>query len=139
MAPAFWGGLRKSSRNSRKNSSGDLTTSNDSGAGPPQANGSANSHLTINKSSSTLNSYVAGSQTPITPLESSNSSLSTPSTNHLQAQPSHSRPQSLVKRYSVGGMSGLGSPTLTDGTSLPVSPYAPRITSIMNNTFVSAQ
>ncbi|XDG04855.1 hypothetical protein ABKA04_004470 [Annulohypoxylon sp. FPYF3050] len=40
-------------------------------------------------------------------------------------------------RYSVSGMAGLGSPALNGKSSLPVSQYAPRITNLGENTWVS--
>lgn len=41
-------------------------------------------------------------------------------------------------RYSVSGMTGLGSPVLGGrGPSLPVSPFSPRITNVNDNSWVS--
>ncbi|KAI1773761.1 putative peptidase family-domain-containing protein [Hypoxylon cercidicola] len=46
-------------------------------------------------------------------------------------------PQPNSNRYSVSGMTGLGSPLLNGKSSLPVSQYAPRITNVTENTWVS--
>ncbi|RYP69997.1 hypothetical protein DL769_005110 [Monosporascus sp. CRB-8-3] len=40
-------------------------------------------------------------------------------------------------RYSVSGMTGLGSPALSGKSSLPVSQYAPRISNVTENVWVS--
>ncbi|KAI1498432.1 putative peptidase family-domain-containing protein [Biscogniauxia marginata] len=47
------------------------------------------------------------------------------------------QPQANTNRYSVSGMAGLGSPSLNGKSSLPVSQYAPRITNVGENAWVS--
>lgn len=117
--------------------------SNGNGNGAPPG-------LPSRKSSSTLNSVFGGSihpgqRTPPSNAESSNSSTAPPTTSNGTSRPaSGTSPPSIngsippvpprpnlntrpTNRYSVGGMSGLGSPS-TDG--LPTSQYAPVVTSM---------
>lgn len=114
--------------------------------------------LPTRKSSSTLNSMFGGSsshpgqRTPPSNAESSNSSTVAPVISNTASRPTTgtsppstngaippipSRPQLNTKptsRYSVAGMSGLGSPS-TDG--LPTSQYAPVVTSMPSGQTVS--
>lgn len=52
--------------------------------------------------------------------------------------PISSTASSSSNRYSVSGMTGLGSPLLGGrGPSLPISPFSPRITNMSDNAWVS--
>lgn len=121
MAPSFLKDIRRRSKASFRT---DRSTESSNGG----SNGTAGS-IPTTKSSSTLNS---GGITPPT-LTNSNSASNLQSLNGGTTPPIPARPQ-MSNRHSVSGMSGLGSPS--QKSSLPVSPYAPRILSISDNTWV---
>ncbi|TVY26453.1 putative zinc metalloproteinase [Lachnellula hyalina] len=135
--PAFLRDLRrrsKSSFNRQKSDGTDSSTSN-SNNGNGNGNNSVPSMPTT-KSSSTLNSSYGGA-TP--PMSNSQSSSNLQTLNGIAPPPPipPTRPpisSSSGNRHSVSGMSGLGSPSLK--SSIPPSPYAPRILSIADNTWV---
>lgn len=59
-----------------------------------------------------------------------------------QAPPVPARPPvqpNNSNRYSVSGMTGLGSPALSGKSSLPVSQYAPRISNVNENSWVCSK
>ncbi|KAH6677527.1 zinc metallo protein-like proteinase [Halenospora varia] len=124
MAPSFLKDIRRRSKTSfRTDRSTDSSNGTTHSAPPTNSIG--------NKSSSTLSSLYGGSTPPSLPNSQSASNLQ----NLSNGQPLPSRPTvSTSNRYSVSGMSGLGSPSAN--SSLPTSPYAPRILSISDNTWV---
>lgn len=88
--------------------------------------GGSNDLPTTGPSTTTVNSSV-GSITP---------PLTSPS---FDQKSNHSRKPNLSSsssRYSVAGMTGLGSPAINGG-NLPTSPYAPRVHSIKDGQCVS--
>jgi hypothetical protein len=129
MAPFFKDLRRRSKASFRTDRS---TESSD-------ASNASSGTVPTTKSTSTLNSTYS-SRTPPSALQSSVSSADV-----FQQKPNQDppvppvRPQistSSNKRYSTG-MYGLGSPSSTNGnSSLPTSPYAPRITSINDGAWV---
>ncbi|KAI5859916.1 putative peptidase family-domain-containing protein [Durotheca rogersii] len=79
-----------------------------------------------------------GSITPPSISAQSDPALSSQSKDQLQPPPvPGNRPPPSSSRYSVSGMTGIGSPSLNGKSSLPVSQYAPRITNLGENTWVS--
>ena len=81
-------------------------------------------------------SGTTGSITPPSVGAQSDSALNLP---RDQAPPVPPRPPVQPfsnNRYSVSGMTGLGSPILNGRTSLPVSQYAPRISNLTENVWV---
>ncbi|CAG8972904.1 hypothetical protein HYALB_00001324 [Hymenoscyphus albidus] len=130
MAPSFLKEIRRRSKSSfRTNRSTDSSnaSNNESGASVPTT-----------KSSSTLSSVYGSTTPPASSLLSKS-----PSAGNLQQRLGtpppipNGRPTvstSSSNRYSVSGMSGLGSPS--PKSTLPTSPYAPRILSITDNTWV---
>lgn len=124
MAPSFLKDIRRRSKTSfRTDRSTDSSNGTTHSAPPTNSIG--------NKSSSTLSSLYGGSTPPSLPNSQSASNLQNLSNGQLLP----SRPTvSTSNRYSVSGMSGLGSPSAN--SSLPTSPYAPRILSISDNTWV---
>ncbi|KAI6088264.1 putative peptidase family-domain-containing protein [Hypoxylon rubiginosum] len=82
-----------------------------------------------------------GSITPPSLTTQSDPALNAQLKDQAQAPPpvpaNRPPPQPNPNRYSVSGMTGLGSPLLTGKSSLPVSQYAPRIANITDNTWVS--
>jgi hypothetical protein len=147
MAPSFLKDLRRRSRASFKNErsveSDETTHSNGtngtnsstdmSGVTLNVFNGSVYGSVPTAKSSSTLNSLYGGTTPPT--LTTSNSASNLQSLVNL-ALPARSAVQtSSSNRYSVSGMSGLGVPS--PKSSLPASPYAPRVQSISDGAWVS--
>ena len=130
MAPSFLKDIRRRSRASFRT---DRSTDSSNGSGFNSTNGS----VPTTKSSSTLNSTYGGTTPPA--LTNSNSASNLQTLANLPPPPP-ARPTistSSSNRYSVSGMSGLGSPS--QKSSLPTSPYAPRILSISENTWVCPQ
>jgi hypothetical protein len=124
MAPSFFKDIRRRSKASFR-TDGSADSSNGT-------NGSAAN----TQSSSTLNSTCGGNTPPTLTTSSSSPNLQNLA-NHPPSLPP-ARPTistSSSNRYSVSGMSGLGSPS--QKSSIPPSPYAPRILSISDNTWVS--
>ncbi|KAI0597120.1 putative peptidase family-domain-containing protein [Biscogniauxia sp. FL1348] len=84
---------------------------------------------------------TTGSITPPSISTQSDPALNTQSRDNSQAPPVPPRPplqpQTNTNRYSVSGMAGLGSPSLNGKSSLPVSQYAPRITNVGENAWLS--
>ncbi|KAI1406297.1 putative peptidase family-domain-containing protein [Hypoxylon fuscum] len=81
-----------------------------------------------------------GSITPPSVSAQSDPALNAQLKDQLLAPPvpgNRPSPQPNSNRYSVSGMTGLGSPALNGKSSLPVSQYAPRIANIGENTWVS--
>ncbi|KAI4861480.1 putative peptidase family-domain-containing protein [Hypoxylon rubiginosum] len=81
-----------------------------------------------------------GSITPPSLTAHSDPALNSQLKDQAQAPPvpgNRPPPQPNSYRYSVSGMTGLGSPVLNGKSSLPVSQYAPRITNVAENTWVS--
>ncbi len=126
MAPSFLKDLRRRSKASfRTDRSTDESSSNDTNGSTP--------------STSTLNS--AGDQGGTTPPLTKSGSASNLQNGNMPPPVPLYRPTSQMpasNRYStigsVSGMSGLGSPA--QNSSLPTSPYAPKILSIADNTWV---
>lgn len=116
MAPSFLRDLRRRSRASFKTES---------------SNGSAKNDEKLSESSSTLNITFGGDRTP--PIQKIAEELETHSNS---IGPDNVPPGTTIpnKRYSVGGMAGLGSPPRT--ASLPISQYAPRIANIQEGAWV---
>lgn len=135
MAPSFLKELRRRSKSSfRTEKTGRTPGSADSNTGSDEGKG-IESALAA-KSSSSLNSSSGGT-TPPAPLTSpsSTTNLQTLSNGNGQHPVSPNRPTiTTSNRYSVSGMSGLGSPN--GSTTIPVSPYAPRILSIESGSWV---
>ena len=128
MAPSFLKDFRRKSKASFR-----TDHSTDSSGASNGTNGTTGFAPTTKSSTSTLN----GATTPPA-LTNSTSNLHIFSSNGVPPIPE--RPTVLTSRsnrYSVSGMSGLGSPS--QKSSLPTSPYAPRITSIAENTWVRGQ
>ncbi|TVY73332.1 putative zinc metalloproteinase [Lachnellula suecica] len=122
MAPSFLNGLRRKSKTSVRTDNSNSVESSISGK--------------RSKSSSTLSSTHGGTATPPS-LTNSQSGSNLPTLNGLNGLPPPVRPTvatSSSNRYSVSGMSGLGSPS--QKSSIPLSPYAPQILSIKDNTWV---
>ncbi|KAI1082596.1 putative peptidase family-domain-containing protein [Whalleya microplaca] len=84
---------------------------------------------------------TTGTVTPPSSTNQSDPALNTQFKDQLPAPPpvpnTRPPPQPYSNRYSVSGMTGLGSPMLNGKSSLPVSQYAPRISNIGENTWVS--
>jgi hypothetical protein len=123
MAPSFLKDIRRRSRASFRT---DKSTDSSNGT---------NGSVPTTKSSSTLNSTFGGTTPPI--LTNSTSASNLQSLGNLPPPLPPTRPTistSLSNRHSVSGMSGLGSPS--QKSNLPTSPYAPRILSISDNTWV---
>lgn len=84
----------------------------------------------------------SGSVTPPSLAQQSDPALNTQikeSDGQHQRSPSRTilPPASNGSKYSVSGMSGLGSPSLNGKSSIPLSPYAPRIHNVNENAWVS--
>lgn len=136
MAPSFLKEIRRRSKSSFRT---DRSTDSSNAS-----NNESNASVPKNKSSSTLSSIYGGTTTP----PASSFLSKSPSAGNLQQQQQqlgtppplpNVRPTvstSSSNRYSVSGMSGLGSPS--PKSTLPTSPYAPRILSITDNTWVCA-
>ncbi|KAL5323406.1 hypothetical protein ACEPPN_007941 [Leptodophora sp. 'Broadleaf-Isolate-01'] len=128
MAPSFLKDLRRRSKASfRTDKSTDESSSNETNGSTP--------------STSTLNSAGGQEGTSTTPPLTNSSSASNLQGLGNMPPPLPSRPTistSSSKRYStagsVSGMSGLGSPA--QNSSLPSSPYAPKILNITDNSWV---
>ncbi|EKD15114.1 metallopeptidase [Drepanopeziza brunnea f. sp. 'multigermtubi' MB_m1] len=127
MAPSFLRDLRRRSKASFKaDRSTDGSSSNDTNGSTP--------------STSTLNS-AGGHESKTPPLTNSTSApnLAALSATIAPLVRRPTLPTSSSNRFSrsgsVSGMTGLGSPP--PNSSLPTSPYAPRITSIADQTWVS--
>ncbi|KAH6653752.1 putative peptidase family-domain-containing protein [Truncatella angustata] len=131
MAPSFlnFKELRRRSRASfkteRSNTDNSSNDNDDTSHGTVPTNGSVTPASLAARSQSDLNLQVKDSHgTPPPPVPQNRPPL----------------PSAPNKRYSVGGMSGLGSPTvLVNGQnkSFAVSHYAPRITNVTENSWVS--
>ncbi|TAQ87359.1 hypothetical protein B7494_g4338 [Chlorociboria aeruginascens] len=114
MAPSFLKDIRRRSKASFRSS-----------------DSNTNSSTPTTKSSSTLSSNTDGTA----PVLGSSSSASNLPTLANPSMPPQTRPaMSPSNRHSVSGLSGLGSPS--PKSTLPTSPYAPRILSISDNTWV---
>ncbi|KAG4423408.1 hypothetical protein IFR04_003512 [Cadophora malorum] len=129
MAPSFLKDLRRRSKASFRT---DRST-DESGASSNETNGSTPSSSTLNSAGG----HEGKSTTP--PLTNSNSASNLQGLGNVQPPPS--RPTistSSSKRFStvgsVSGMTGLGSPA--QNSSLPSSPYAPRITNVSDGSWV---
>lgn len=129
MAPSFLKDIRRRSKASfRTDKSTDSSTGGSNGT---------NGSVPTTKSSSTLNSTY-GSTTPPALTDS----ISASNLQALIGPPTipNNRPTisaSSSNRYSVSGMSGLGSPSQSK-SSLPTSQYAPRILSIADSAWVAS-
>jgi len=138
--PAFLRDLRRRSKSSFNRQKSDGTDSSTSNSNNDNGNGNNSvPSMPTTKSSSTLNSSYGGA-TP--PMSNSQSSSNLQTLNGIAPPPPipPTRPpisSSLGNRHSVSGMSGLGSPSLK--SSIPPSPYAPRILSIADNTWVGSE
>src|ERR1700710_1344464 len=124
MAPSFLKDLRRRSKASFRT---DRSTDSSNGG----SNGTTDSVPTT-KSSSTVDSTY-GENTPPA-LTDSSPALNLQSLSNSMPPPIPNGRPIMSNRQSVGGMSGLGS--LSPKSSLPTSPYAPRILSISDNTWV---
>lgn len=121
MAPTFLKSLRRQSRASFRTEASTDTSSD-----------GALSHDTPDTSPS------SGSLTPPSMDQQSDPAL------HLQVKDGNATSQNRPmlapggnsSRYSVSGMSGLGAPSSSGRSSLPVSKYAPRVQNISENTWV---
>lgn len=103
-------------------------------------------HSTDTSSNSDHNSHdttpTTGSITPPSLAAQSDPALHLQMKDQSKAPPVPSRPplqqpsSSSSNRYSVSGMTGLGSPSLSGRNTLPVSQYAPRIVNLTENAWV---
>lgn len=151
MAPSFFNDIRRRSRASFRNSKSSESITHEN-TDPNATNGGNSANVTkstngtnitnsINgivskngSAKSSLNSLYGGGTTPPTPgaLTTSNSASNLSSLGNNMPPPT--RPTVMTSssnRYSVSGMSGLGSPAQKSS-----SPYAPRVLSIESNTLV---
>ncbi|KAG9229746.1 zinc metallo protein-like proteinase [Amylocarpus encephaloides] len=129
MAPSFLKEIRRRSKSSFRT---DRSTDSSSGSG------TTNDSSPATKSSSTLSSINGGTTPPSTAPVLTSLTLAS-NIQKLNKTPPltpgrPTAPAAAVNRQSVSGMSGLGSPSPM--STLPCSPYAPRILSISDNTWV---
>lgn len=129
MAPSFLKDLRRRSKASFRT---DRST-DESGASSNETNGSTPSSSTLNSAGG----HEGKSTTP--PLTNSNSASNLQGLGNVQPPPSRptistSSPKRFSTVGSVSGMTGLGSPA--QNSSLPSSPYAPRITNVSDGSWV---
>ncbi|KAK9772725.1 hypothetical protein AB5N19_14265 [Seiridium cardinale] len=129
MAPSFlnFKQLRRRSRASfrtdRSNTDNSSNDNDDVSHGTAPTTGSITPASLAAQSDPALNLQVK-EQTPPPPVP--------------QNRPPLQAPANASKRYSVSGMTGLGSPTITgQNKSFVVSHYAPRVTNITENSWVS--
>ncbi|WQF78377.1 Putative jacalin-like lectin domain-containing protein [Colletotrichum destructivum] len=97
----------------------------------------SNTDVSSDASNATTPTPTSGASTPPSIAQNSDPSLNLQlkDSNHPQARP----PLQAVPnshRQSVSGMTGLGSPVINGKSTLPVSPYAPRIANITENAWV---
>ncbi|KAK6226636.1 metallopeptidase [Colletotrichum tabaci] len=97
----------------------------------------SNTDVSSDASNATTPTPTSGASTPPSIAQNSDPSLNLQlkDSNHPQARP----PLQAVPnshRQSVSGMTGLGSPVVNGKSTLPVSPYAPRIANITENAWV---
>lgn len=126
MAPGFLKELRRRSRASfRTEHSTDTSSEGAVSHGTALSSGSVTPPSVAQQSDPALNLQLkrnSGSQSPQLPQSQSRPTLVNASTNS--------------SRYSVSGMSGLGSPSSNGKQNLPVSPYAPRVHNLTENAWV---
>lgn len=131
MAPSLFNfkELRRRSRASFRTETSTDTSSDGSAHGTTPTSGSLTPPSMPNQSDLTLNLHA----------KDTFDTLQAPPPVPVQTRPTLSAGSgSGSNRYSVSGMTGLGSPVLGGrGPSLPVSPYSPRITNVSDNAWVS--
>ena len=127
MAPTFFKSLRRRSRASFRT---DKSTTDDSSEGGAQSHGTGPSSGVATPASIGPHSDPALN---LQVKESNGSQVHLPNGNGSQRPPLSSN----TNRYSVGGMSGLGAPSIHGRPSLPVSQYAPRVQNAQDGIFVS--
>jgi hypothetical protein len=128
MAPSFlnFKELRRRSRASfrtdRSNTDNSSNDNDDVSHGTAPTTGSITPASLAAQSDPALNLQVKEQASPPPPVPQTRPPLQTPAN----------------KRYSVSGMTGLGSPTVNgQNKSFAVSHYAPRITNVIENSWVS--
>ncbi|GJC77773.1 putative zinc metalloproteinase YIL108W [Colletotrichum liriopes] len=97
----------------------------------------SNTDVSSDASNATTPTPTSGASTPPSIAQASDPALDLQlkGSNHPQARPPlQSVPNS--HRQSVSGMAGLGSPVVNGRSTLPVSPYAPRIANIAENAWL---
>ncbi|APA14177.1 hypothetical protein sscle_12g089470 [Sclerotinia sclerotiorum 1980 UF-70] len=126
MAPSFLKDLKRRSKPVAKTT--DSSTGESSVSNASNGSGLRSNTFTSSKSQISLNSSYGATTPPTMPNSQSSSTLNGMGVTRPTVSTTGSN------RYSVSGMSGLGSPS--SKSALPVSPYSPRILSITDNTWV---
>ncbi|KAH8174863.1 peptidase family protein [Sarocladium implicatum] len=125
MAPGFLKELRRRSRASFRTEHSTDTSSE-----------GAVSHGTAPSSGSVTPPSVAQQSDPALNLQLKRNSGSQSPLPQSQSRPTLVNASNNSSRYSVSGMSGLGSPSSNGKQNLPVSPYAPRVHNLTENAWV---
>ncbi|KAM3069934.1 hypothetical protein ACMFMG_004029 [Clarireedia jacksonii] len=128
MAPSFLKDLKRRSKSSSTKATDSSTGESKGSSGSNGTYNTESNGFNSSKSQTSLNSSYSASTPPAMSNSMSSSNLNgiAPTRPPVSTTNTH--------RYSVSGISGLGSPS--SKSALPVSPYSPRILSISDNTWV---